>query len=70
MQESATQVAGRTVRFTANSEFGDFWTGSSYSVWRVAYQGEAVISPARVVNMYLKGLEGNTALQRVRVGVP
>lgn len=38
----------------------------SYSVWRIAYKGVAVIPPARVFNMYLKGLEGNTSSVRVR----
>jgi hypothetical protein len=57
----------RTERVT---RLGTGATMTSYSVWRVAYQGEAVIPPARVVNMYLKGLEGNTTSQRVRVGVP
>ncbi len=59
-----------TLRFPDRTErvtrLGEGGVMTSYSVWRIAYQGEAVIPPARVFNMYLKGLEGNTASQRVR----
>jgi hypothetical protein len=41
---------------------------TSYSVWRIAYQGEAVVPPGRIFNMYLKGLEGSTSATRVRSG--
>ncbi len=39
---------------------------TTYSVWRISYEGEAVAPPARVFNMYLKGLEGHTSSVGVR----
>jgi hypothetical protein len=53
----------RTERVTRIAAGGSI---TSYSVWRIAYQGAAQIPPARVFNMYLKGLEGNTTSVRVR----
>jgi len=38
---------------------------TSYSAWTVTYQGGAVVPPAHIVNMYLKGLEGTTPAGRV-----
>jgi hypothetical protein len=44
----------RVVRLSSGETF------TAYSVWRVGYQGEAQIGPARAFNMYVKGFEGNT----------
>jgi uncharacterized protein YfaS (alpha-2-macroglobulin family) len=59
-----------TLRYPERTErvirLGAGGTMTSYSVWRIAYEGGAVIPPARVFNMYLKGQEGNTASVRVR----
>jgi hypothetical protein len=49
----------RTVRLAQGGSM------TSYSAWTVTYQGTAVLPPAQIVNMYLKGLEGNTASGRV-----